>query len=325
MRVFVDTNIYLGFIELSQEKLDSLSELRKLVVQGKLSLVFPKITQDELFRRIPLVSLRQTNDLSQKEPAKPQLAVSVRNGKEKKKIKRLYEEYQKAIKAIQENYLKSVDKLTRNEIEPLIRHAASIHENDKLVDAARKRRLKGNPPGKRQGPIGDEIEWEILINLCSDDELIIITNDGDWKHPDKLKNELHPFLIREWKAKTKKKIKLYSTLGEFINKHTKKKIAKDTIEKERKTTERVNSYISQADTGVVTFVSTASASIPTHTTAIADNGTISFRHFPSTTTSAAFGAVSELFSCVRCGRMVTQEEGAFVDGKFVCNECLKVF
>ncbi|HLE49042.1 MAG TPA: PIN domain-containing protein [Patescibacteria group bacterium] len=259
MRLFIDTNIYLSFIECSEEKFGSLGRLSELMSQDKFSLVFPKVTQEELLRNIDKVWLGYIGTLSQIYPLKkPKLAVSIADNKVAEEVDRLHDKWRQVILKLKKDYLNSVKKW-KSEIYVVVKNASNIYENDEIIEKAIKRRWKGSPPyGK--GPIGDEIEWETLINLCVDDDMAIITDDPDWKSLVKSKKELHPVLINEWKSKSKKKIMLYTSLGEFIGALTKEKIERKQIEKEKDVTEKVNRFVRQADMTFGTIISTASVS-----------------------------------------------------------------
>lgn len=259
MRLFIDTNIYLSFIECSEEKFGSLGRLLELMKQKKFSLIFPSITQEELLRNVDKVWLGYIETLSQIYPLKkPKLAVSIEDDRIIKEIESLYKKWKQVLLKLKKNYLNSVKKW-RKEIDAIAKNALSIDENDEIIDKAIKRRWKGSPPSGK-GPIGDEIEWEILINLCIDDDLVVITNDPDWKSSVKSDNDFHPVLINEWKKKSKKKITLYTSIGEFIGALTREKVERKQIEKEKYVTEKVDRYVRQADFSLGTTTSTATMS-----------------------------------------------------------------
>lgn len=72
MYLFIDTNIYLSFLESKgKDEMKALTELEKLVGKEQVALIFPKVCQDEFIRRIPEVaaefckSLSYLNDLAE--------------------------------------------------------------------------------------------------------------------------------------------------------------------------------------------------------------------------------------------------------------------
>lgn len=293
MRIFIDTNIYLNFIDSSDEQSSSLVKLRRLIEDGRYSLVFPKITQDELFRNVDKVRLGYIATLSQIFPTKKtELATSISDTKLAGEVDNLRKEGSRITSELKKNYLASVKKW-EDRINWLIKHSADIHESDEILKQAVNRRWKGNPPfGK--GPMGDEIEWEIIIGFCLDDDITIITNDPDWKSFDKSKNELHPLLTKEWKSKTNKKIDFFDTLGKFLMSIDEGDVSEETVKKEKETAEKVNDYLWQGDTGVAGYVSTATTTTTTSPSASFSpsfSGTTSHSPIPviSHSTSSASG------------------------------------
>lgn len=60
----------------------------------------------------------------------------------------------------------------------------------------------GNPPGKKEDALGDQITWEQLLNkIPKTDEIWIITNDSDFYTKYKKKCYLNPFLFQELLSK----------------------------------------------------------------------------------------------------------------------------
>jgi len=236
MKIFIDTNIYLGFFRSSAEKINSLNELEKVIINKKIELIFPQITQDELRRNIPLVEYLYLNELDKHLPKAPQFAVILRDKKASDVLREIHKEYQKKINQLKEEYLSSVEKIKTRILESLKKDAIIKPYNNQLITSAYNRKIIGNPPGSKQKntSIGDELEWEIILSNYCDDDLTIVTNDSDWTNPID-KKSLHPFLAEEWSQKSKKTIILFTSLGEFINNFTKEnKVTREEIKEERK-------------------------------------------------------------------------------------------
>jgi hypothetical protein len=65
----------------------------------------------------------------------------------------------------------------------------AVRPNDGEIERAWARKQRGNPPGKRDDPLGDELSWEQILSHCKDKpRLWIITNDSDYGtvHADKV-------------------------------------------------------------------------------------------------------------------------------------------
>ena len=84
--------------------------------------------------------------------------------------------------------------------------------------AARKRKEVGNPPGKINDPLGDQLSWgQLLSEANTIDELWIISNDTDFIIEFEGKYFLNPFLVSELKKKNGGvKIYCFRTLSEGL-------------------------------------------------------------------------------------------------------------
>ncbi len=73
-----------------------------------------------------------------------------------------------------------------------------IKESEQEYKSAAKRRERGNPPGKKNDTLGDQINWEQLINAITDiDTLVIVSNDNDYFIRTENELNLNPILNRE--------------------------------------------------------------------------------------------------------------------------------
>jgi hypothetical protein len=84
--------------------------------------------------------------------------------------------------------LRATDYLTRigrseddvsKRLESLFNNASAPSEEE--LQRARDRKERGNPPGKRSDPLGDQVSWEQLLSCCKRlERLWIITADKDY-------------------------------------------------------------------------------------------------------------------------------------------------
>ncbi|SRR6266700_3165526 len=73
---------------------------------------------------------------------------------------------------------RSEDEVSKR-LRPIFDHAVSA-DTEELHRAETRKRI-GNPPGKQNGPLGDQISWEQLLTKCKNKpKLWIITNDFDF-------------------------------------------------------------------------------------------------------------------------------------------------
>lgn len=237
MNLFIDANIYLNYFKMSSENTDSLSVLLEILKTKKnLCLLLPEQTMQEYSRNRSNVINETKIALKKQKNFKPVLPPIVRNSLEAKKIKKLL----KKVNSYYEKIIKRHDRELKNEnskidkvISEIFDKATKVLEEKDIIDKAFYRMLKGNPPGKKDS-YGDAIIWESILNKFTNENLAIVTNDGDWLEKYDKEN-LNRFLCKEWQKKTKKRIKVYSSLGKFINDFEKKPtIKKETIEREEK-------------------------------------------------------------------------------------------
>ena len=263
MNLFIDANIYLNYFKMSSENIDSLEELLKILkTKKKLKLLLPEQTLQEYSRNRDNIVNETKMALKEQKNFKPILPPMVRSWSEAGKIKRLFKE----LNSYYERIIKKHDKELKNEsskldkvINEIFDKAIKVLEEDNIINKAFYRMLKGNPPGKKDSywikdSYGDAIVWESILDKRTNDNLAIVTDDNDWKEQHDKEN-LNRFLLKEWQKKTKKRIKVYSSLGKFINDFEKKPtIKKETIERE----ERLGS-ITNINQGSISIVDTASA------------------------------------------------------------------
>lgn len=312
MKVFIDTNVYINFIRTSSEKLKSLDEIDKLIKKGKIVLVFPKITLEEIIRTIPREASTYQKIIEQQLPKQPAFAVSI-NKKRREKIEKAYKEYHRELKLLKKHYLQSVENVKKKIVEDLWNAAVQLVDTPELIEKAYFRKLKGNPPGK--GPkIGDELEWELMLENCCDGDLTIITYDEDWFNMmNSKKIEINPVLRREWEEKTggKKRLEVFTTIGVFINKLTGKNlISKKEIEEEKKGSVKpfgtYNPPLSSLDPV------TSSAAVYTGTASTLQPDIYSWGTTPTTTTTSPSWTVTPIST--------TSTVSSFVN-YFVCKKC----
>jgi hypothetical protein len=238
MKLFIDTNIYLSYFRRSDETLASLEELKKLLRRRKLTLVLPVQTRDEYFRNRNSIA-EQSRDLLVRE-TEPRLnlpAPFVKDWPEAASVRKRLA----STKAAYDKLLKKFDSQisegrTRADvlIDSLFATAEILEEDDELLRRAYFRYLRGHPPRKNDGSFGDAIAWELLLQGVSDD-LVVVTRDGDFAEKRRGTTWLRGFLEREWNAKNpQRSIKLYVSLGEFINTLGNRKAVKEEVVQEEK-------------------------------------------------------------------------------------------
>jgi hypothetical protein len=92
-----------------------------------------------------------------------------------------------------------------DELSQLISKVTSraVAADDQTIQKARRRKELGNPPGKRNDPLGDQITWELFLEKCSQvnpSTSFLLARDNDYfvPHVKKSPRFLNPLLEQEF-------------------------------------------------------------------------------------------------------------------------------
>lgn len=203
MNLFIDTNIFLDFYHLSGADIAELHKLTELLQSGDLKLFITDQLSDEFKRNRDNKIKDAMNAFN-----KPKLSISF------PAFCKLYPEYTELKSMLEEAntkhadlYKKAMDDVTAVKlkadtvIEELFGSAKLVVVSDKTYTKALKRFRMGNPPGKKGTTIGDEVNWEALLEeVPNGEDLYFVSGDGDYAAAmDPYK--FNPFLDKEWISK----------------------------------------------------------------------------------------------------------------------------
>jgi predicted nucleic acid-binding protein len=225
--IFLDTNIYLRFYNSNKpaykkllEKLVNISEnifiTEQIIVEierNKLNRFKESIDNYKTNIAIPKVYLPE--HFSQKSNA----SITAWNKKRKEiesKNKELGEELEKIIDETYFDIQTSNDFISK-QLYKIFKNA--IKESDIEYQNAKRRKERGNPPGKKTDTLGDQITWEQLLNnVNSFNAIWIITADGDYYNEYKKKCYLNPFLLSEIKKRNSNlKVHCFNNIVDGLN------------------------------------------------------------------------------------------------------------
>ena len=221
LNLFIDANAYLSFYAFTNDDLEELHKLIKLIERNKLHLLITTPVIDEWMRNRE----GKINHTIQ-EFRKHQIPAGV------PRLMQGYEEF-KEYTAAAKNLMQLRDKMVnraRQEafaselaadklILELIKAATVLKSDEDIQSAALDRRLRGNPPGKDGHRIGDQLNWESLKKCIPQGENIhIVSIDTDYSSPLD-KEQPNDFLKGEWRSEKKGELFLYIQLGTFLKKH----------------------------------------------------------------------------------------------------------
>lgn len=218
--IFVDANILLGFWSLSEGRVPS--ELLSPLVDLKENLLITQQVADEVLRNKLRVFLKTSSVAPAFSPQFPDHFTRDRNvvllNSELKSLTDTAKKARSEWELIRDKIAAEISSNTDQASEMLnnlLRSAAA--PSQKQLDAARERRERGNPPGKRADPLGDQISWEqFLAAVEGEPSVWIITKDSDFADRLDRRLLLNPFLRRELVERGIKKIEAYDNLSSAI-------------------------------------------------------------------------------------------------------------
>jgi len=210
-KIFIDANIYLNFFDSNKP------ELKKLLgslLQIKDSLFIGSQIVNEVNRNkldVAQRSLRNHfNNLSNIIKIKKQgINLPEHLEMESTTLKKwnsesneIYEKDKKISKELEDIIHKTLQEImcSSDKVSQTFRllFEGALEASEHEIQAGRYRREVGNPPGKPNDPLGDQVSWEQFKNCSSDSENIwIITKDKDYYTAFKNERYLNPFLYDE--------------------------------------------------------------------------------------------------------------------------------
>jgi len=218
--IFIDSNIFLNFYDFHHEDLERLAQLVELVEGEDIKLFTTKQIRQEVQRNRE-TRLAEAYDKFRESKITLDMPVICQPYSEYIEIKEiqksLSEKKSELSKKLWSNIVSA--SLEADKIIKKLFDAATDINSDEILDEARTRYALGNPPGKKDGLYGDEINWEALLRFIpTDNHFVLISDDRDYKSP-LSENELRVFLTKEWEEKKGSKILFYRSLTSFFKEH----------------------------------------------------------------------------------------------------------
>lgn len=218
--LFIDTNVYLSFFRLPSDDLEELKKLAAVLQQNDLQLYVTEQVRDEFRRRREDV-LADSLRLASEAKLPTQFPQILRNYSLFQKVDEARKAFAQHISKLNEQVGDAAmegslhaDKLLRE----LLRQATELGLTDDVVQAAKERVGRGNPPGKA-GSYGDALNWEaILAAHPVGKDLDLITGDRDYLSPLN-PHRLHEFLAHEWSCKKASEVHVYPNMTRFFQAH----------------------------------------------------------------------------------------------------------
>lgn len=219
--IFVDANMILGFWSLTAGRVPS--ELLLPLVSLRSHVLITQQLVDEVSRNKLGVFLRNSGSFSIAPP--PQFPDHFVRTKELNQLNSTLktlrtggEDAKKQWDKIRADVAKEISSnrdLTTKMLGQLF--SSPVRATDEQIKAARDRRERGNPPGKRTDPLGDQISWQQFLDaLGGTSSVWIITRDRDFAEEVNNQLLLNPFLQAELTERDVKNISVYDNLATAI-------------------------------------------------------------------------------------------------------------
>jgi len=237
MKLFIDANIYLDFYEIQE-----VSTLLKPLIEVSDHVLVTNQIVDEVFRN----KLEKSNNkfveylhkINTALPLPDMLTANAVAEIDDGVMKNL-EELSSALKSIKirlENiYCKTLEQIAKNEdkvsVELMKIFSTALIYSEQQINAANKRKMFGNPPGKYKNPVGDEISWQQVLDYAKENNcpIWVVSKDGDFMLKAFNKSSIgNAFLIKEIREKGIPDFKFYSNLSTALQEF-KKTIKRDLV------------------------------------------------------------------------------------------------
>ena len=221
LNVFIDSCILLNIYDLSGSDLDEFKKIAELARSNEIVIYAPEQVTDEFWRNreggvaAALKRFKETKVTA----FIPNLMRSYKKTTELQDAIGRVDAAVKEITALVETDVNN-DSLKADKVVIDLLNVAKTNSADKdLVKRAELRAARGNPPGKK-GSLGDAINWETLLKSVPDNEnLTVVSSDGDFEAPLPGSKRIKEFLVREWKSKKGAEVTLYKSLTDFLKVH----------------------------------------------------------------------------------------------------------
>jgi len=220
LHVFIDTNVLLRFYAYSDDTLGEVEKLSALIKAKKISLLTTEqivdeharnrdgILADSLKRLDQITTAAQLPRFAEHHQAAQELLTAMAEAKSAKTA------LMEAIRSEMTEGRLRADRI----ILDMFASTAPLPRTPEIIERAKLRRELSNPPGK-QDSIGDQINWEILLDhVPENSDLHVISKDGDFRSG-AVPGRASFFLRGEWNSKKKAQLHLYNGLAEFTSQH----------------------------------------------------------------------------------------------------------
>lgn len=218
MFLFIDTNIFLSFFHFTNDDLDELKKLIVLADTDKINLLIPTQVIDEFYRNRD----NKINDALKSVRAQKlnlQFPQVCKDYEEYKVLRTLQKEYEKNHSALLSKLYENIKEETLKAdkvVKELFDSSLLLKTSSDIVEKAKIRMAKGNPPGKDDS-LGDAINWELILeSIPLLEDIHFITDDKDY-YSSVDSSRFNIFLNKEWEERNSSNLFFYKKLSDFFS------------------------------------------------------------------------------------------------------------
>lgn len=218
MFLFIDTNIFLSFFHFTNDDLDELKKLIVLADTDKINLLIPTQVIDEFYRNRD----NKINDALKSVRAQKlnlQFPQVCKDYDEYKVLRTLQKEYEKNHSALLSKLYENIKEETLKAdqvVKELFDSSLILKTSSDIVEKAKIRMAKGNPPGKDDS-LGDAINWELILeSIPLLEDIHFITDDKDY-YSSVDSSRFNIFLKKEWEERNSSNLFFYKKLSDFFS------------------------------------------------------------------------------------------------------------
>lgn len=218
--LFIDANVYLRFYAYTDDDLIELEKLHALIEAGELRLFKNEQLEDEVARNreSKISSALETFKKSGPNIQIPRFALHFDEAQQLLELSKQFQDAKTGLNSKINEEIEQGELRADNLIKQLLAAAKDLPVDGGVLERARWRQVRGNPPGKSDS-IGDQIHWETLLDGAeAGQNLHIVSNDRDFAS--KLDPEApNSKLAEEWTEKCGGALSVYKSLGDFAKAH----------------------------------------------------------------------------------------------------------
>lgn len=179
MKIYIDTNWFLGFY---QSNAESVSVLESVAKRADL-IVMTDQNRGEFHRNRAVLLTRLYEETAKAYRTTQYSTAVLRSIPSYSRVVQIAKELDEAIKALRTDITR-MDALRADAVSiafnEILTKCTLIEATDQDIARAQQRKLRGVPPSStKRDTIGDEIIWECLLRACKED-LVIVSRDSDF-------------------------------------------------------------------------------------------------------------------------------------------------